>query len=729
MFNCRYRWLFRCILLLVSLPGLAAGASDVRALATSGNPASMVVWGNAEAIAMLADGTVLAARAQVGDGRIVTLGHGGFLSDDRADTPAFIAAQVGWLARGGEARRAWGVPAVIRERLAAEGVELAVVSGNAADLDLSAVDLIVGSPQAFARAGRLDDLAGWLHRGGSMLSVETAWGQLQLGHAASVDDLAVNRLLSAHGILYTDRAFSPGAGGVYTLDSDSLGSANAEHALRVLAGDVPGNVALAARVAREALAIVPLDSPLVAAADDLASRHAEALHAAYVSMAERPLRLAQHPLACTLLDLDARRATRGQVRAHPSASAFPGQVPADAPRLTRRITFDDVLPGWRSTGLYAAPGEVIHVRMIDAPAGSVNVAGAAVQIGAWLDPQRFDDRYRLPVAVFRVPITEEGHAAAASPIGGPVYLDLPAEVSRAGTLTVEISGAVEMPHYRHGTTDLAQWRDRLRHLPVAWAELESDELVFTIPADAVRDLDHPDLVMEHWKRVHDVMHSMEPRSPRHWPDRQYRYVAERRLSWGYMYCPADAPIVIPMTAARAMVDTANFDAEGPNELWGHYHEMGHAHQNRLWTFEGTGEVTVNIFTVLALNTVNGYPLDHAAMRTEPARALATMITHRKNGAPFDRWKADPFLALQTYALLWHTFGWDSFRETFRSYETMPESQRPRSDQEKRDVFVIQFGRTVGRNLGPYFAAWGVPLTERVEQTLSDLPAWMPEEPE
>jgi hypothetical protein len=42
------------------------------------------------------------------------------------------------------------------------------------------------------------------------------------------------------------------------------------------------------------------------------------------------------------------------------------------------------------------------------------------------------------------------------------------------------------------------------------------------------------------------------------------------------------------------------------------------------------------------------------------------------------------------------------------------------------VFVIQFGRTVGRNLGPYFAAWGVPLTERVERELADLPEWMPE---
>jgi len=435
-------------------------------------------------------------------------------------------------------------------------------------------------------------------------------------------------------------------------------------------------------------------------------------------MSARPLTPADQPLACALLDLESRRAASGDVRPHPSAAAFPGEVPDDLPRITKVVRLERI-PGWRSTGLYAPPGEAVMVRVLDGDA-----AGAVVQIGAWLDPQDFDERVRMPVAIYRAPI-EGDTASAASPIGGPIYLDLPAEAARAG-VTVEISGAVEMPRYRLDETDLEEWRDRLRHLPVEWAELESDELIFTIPSDAIRDVDRPDLVMQHWDRVHEAMQQMEPRSPRHWPDRQQRYVAEKRLSWGYMYCPADAPLVIPMNEARPMVELANFDAEGENQLWGQYHEMGHSHQNPMWTFEGTGEVTVNIFTVLALNTINGFPLDDRAMRTEPGRAFATMVQHAQEGAPFDKWKRDPFLALQTYALLWHEFGWEAFRTAFRAYDDLPPADRPSSDDDKRDRFVITFSQTVERNLGPYFSAWGVPTSDAVERVVGDLPIWMPD---
>ncbi|OAB62136.1 hypothetical protein AY599_25370 [Leptolyngbya valderiana BDU 20041] len=691
------------------------------AIATGGNPASLVVYGKGEPLATLADGTVLAARTVTGEGRVAAIGHGGFLRDDRGQTEAFLDEIMRWLLDGRAHARAWGVPDTMRERLAEAGVTLEAVGGSIDTLDLAGVDLMIASPQAFARAGRLGDLRAWLLGGGALLSAETAWGQIQLGHATGTDDLAANELLGAHGILYTERALSPGRDGLYVLDADANAAANASAALAVLAGDAVGDVVRAARVARQALAIAPLDGPLIAAADALAERHREELNAAYANMATTPLKLKDQPLACALLDLEARRATidapTGKANAHPSHAAFPGAVPDSAPRVTRQITLNDGIPGWRTTGLYAPAGEPISLRIIEG-----GVSGAALQIGCWLDPQDFDDRVRMPRATFRAHV--QGNAATlASPIGGPIYLDLgdaPANV------TIEIAGAVEMPRFRLGHTDRAEWQERLRHLPAPWAELESDELAFSLPASAVRDMDRPDLVMEHWDRVHSAMQGLEPRSPRHWPDRQYRYVAEKRLSWGYMYCPSDAPIVIPTTAARDMVDLANFDAEGENKLWGHYHEMGHAHQNPMWTFAGTGEVTVNIFTVLALHRVNGYPLDGDMMRSDPERALSAMQAHAERGAPFHRWKSDPFLALQTYALLWHEFGFEAFDRAFRSYESLSADELPKSDDEKRDRFVVQMSRAVERNLEPYFRAWGVPLSEKPASELVDLAAWMPE---
>jgi hypothetical protein len=33
--------------------------------------------------------------------------------------------------------------------------------------------------------------------------------------------------------------------------------------------------------------------------------------------------------------------------------------------------------------------------------------------------------------------------------------------------------------------------------------------------------------------------------------------------------------------------------------WGHFHELGHNHQDSIWTWECTGEVTVNFFSARA----------------------------------------------------------------------------------------------------------------------------------
>ncbi len=721
--------LHRPVLLILSLFSLATASdawadtettADSIAIATTGNPASLVVFDAAQATAVLADGTVLGARALPGKGRVTAIGHGGFLSDTRPDTRKFILNELLWLADN-KPQRAWGIPKVFQDALIEKGIDLTIVGGAPDNLVLSSVDLIVGSPQSFARAGRLEDLRAWLEAGGALMSVETAWGQLQLGHAADVDDLAANKFLTAHGIMYTSRALSPNREGLYPLDASINPLANAEQALRILTDEQAPNRVLAARIVRTALAIVPLDSTLIQTADQLRAKNSDELTQAYESMAQRPLKLTEQPLASALLDLESRRAAidPSSAVAHPSAAAFPGAVPDSAPRLTQELTLSTTIPGWRSTALYAAPGETVTVRVASEP-----IEGLTAQIGAWLDPQNFDDRHRMPRAHIRVPMTTP-QTKIASPIGGPLYIDLPTTLPPDQTITLEISGVIEMPRFRLDHTDLTEWNERIRTLSAPWAELESDELVFTIPAKDIRNLDRPDLVMQHWDRVHQAMQDLEPRSPRHWPDRQYRYVAEKKLSWGYMYCPSDAPIVIPTTAAHSMVNLENFDNQGPNELWGHYHEMGHSHQNPMWTFAGTGEVTVNIFTVLALNTVNDYPLDFEGMRTTPAKALATMTKHYEADAPYDQWKSDPFLALQTYALLWHQFGWDAFRQTFRAYDTLKPHEQPKNDQEKRDQFVLRMSKEVGHNLYPYFTAWGVPISKAVEEELKELPAWLP----
>ena len=75
--------------------------------------------------------------------------------------------------------------------------------------------------------------------------------------------------------------------------------------------------------------------------DRLAGRaeHRAAIETAWLAMRNGPIRPAEHPLACVLIDLEARRAAEAppaRVRAHPTAEAFPGPVAAGARPVTRR---------------------------------------------------------------------------------------------------------------------------------------------------------------------------------------------------------------------------------------------------------------------------------------------------------------------------------------------------------------------------------------------------------
>jgi len=73
----------------------------------------------------------------------------------------------------------------------------------------------------------------------------------------------------------------------------------------------------------------------------------------------------------------------------------------------------------------------------------------------------------------------------------------------------------------------------------------------------------------------------------------------------------------------------------------------------------------------------------------------------------------------------NAFGWDPFVKTFKEYMA-PGAQRPRNDGDKRDQWMVRFSKNVGRNLGPFFQAWGIPTSQKARDSIQNLPVWMPE---
>jgi hypothetical protein len=420
-----------------------------------------------------------------------------------------------------------------------------------------------------------------------------------------------------------------------------------------------------------------------------------------------------------------------KIPALPSARNFPGAVPAEARRVTRQVEINTSKPGWdntgiysnpgsrhwHSTGLYAAPGEVITVQVPEAVAEK----GFRVRIGAHTDTLWNLARWeRWPEISAEWPIIQT-ETVAANAFGGLVYIESPLDC-RIPTFAAQIKGAVEAPRFVLGETDPAAWRNTIRNLSAPWGELETRKCIITLPAAALKKVEDPVELMKFWDIVMDRYADLAGRPyERH---RAERYVPDIQISAGYMH--SGYPLMTGTDMSDVFVDKQRIMSNAHNGVWGLFHEMGHNHQNADWTFDGTVEVTENLFSLYAFEKIcHSDPLE-----AHPALAKGAWVRNMNRyfagGARFEQWKQDPFVGLIMYIQLKNAFGWEPFVKTFRQYQELPSSERPKSDEQKRDQWMVRFSQTIGKNLGPFFQAWGIPTSEQARDSIQSLPQWLPE---
>ena len=429
----------------------------------------------------------------------------------------------------------------------------------------------------------------------------------------------------------------------------------------------------------------------------------------------RPARNVADKLAASVFVIEHGYTPPESVRAHPAAADFPGSVPADAPRITRSLTIDTAVPRWHSTGLYAAPGELVTVTV---PAEVAKADSFGVRVGAHSDglwPRSVWTR--MPEISRYFPISET-NTLVANAFGGLVYVEVPDD-AELGSIAVEIKGAVAAPLFVLGETDLEEWRDEIRHAPAPWAEIAGRNMIVTTDALEVRDLDDPAAVAETWDRILDLSAELAawPSNARSSPE---RFVVDRQISMGYLH--SGYPLMAHLDQQANLVNSEHLISECN---WGFYHEVGHNHQADDWTFNGTVEVTVNLFTLYVYEFLCGIPTDGKHFHGSHQSSSDLMALYDFDDPDFELWKREPFLALIMYTQMQQEFGWDAYRQVFATYRALPDAERPKSDDEKRDQWLVRFSRQVGRNLGPFFEAWGVPTSQAARDSIVNLPMWMP----
>jgi hypothetical protein len=698
----------------------------VKTIAWPGVPGPIVVTGeDAFPIVTVGDAQAVVAGARLGRGRIVVFGHGGFLGATSHDTTQLLANAAQWAAGRKRGQIAlWGAPAHLREALGSDAASYAFLEGEQVDA-LDKADVIILDSHHMRDADMRRQILRFVRQGGGLVTAGLGWGWLQLNPGQTIEQHPGNLLLADAGL-----AFGPGylrSGESYDVPALPARFAHAGRALDALREGITGDdAATAAKSISEALRAGPHMTAFQKEVQRLLRDQHDVLEARIANMATDGLTWKDDALARLAVELymtQAFDAPAARVVKHPSADGFPGAIAAGAETVTREFTVHLDQPGWQTTGLYAPAGELLQVRMDKAHAD----AGLFVQIGSHLDPESRGELERLPRVVRRFAL-EEANVRAANAVGGLIYIDVPRDVAakhQGETIAVRISGAVEAPVYVRGETTDAQWNERIRRHPAPWGELIGDDIIITLPSDLLRELDNPTDVITFWDEVVASMGAMQPRRGDGYGDQRVRLVPDISVSWGYMYAPSNKPLTFPLHTAKNMLDLDRLRTNEGGDVWGFFHELGHFHQDPMWTFDGTGEVTVNLFTLRAIQDVCGQSPAEARDFT-PENLLTTMREHHEAGAPFDVWKRRPFLALAMYVQVIQAFGWAPLDAVFAEYRALLPDARPRDDDAKRDQWLVRLSRAVGRDLSGFFEAWGVPTSEAAQQSLADLPAWMPD---
>ncbi len=411
---------------------------------------------------------------------------------------------------------------------------------------------------------------------------------------------------------------------------------------------------------------------------------------------------------------------------HPAADFYPGALPADAERVTQTVEINAKSVGWVSTGLYAPAGEKVTLTIPKAWIGQpwrVRIGANTSELSLAGESSKTLDRF--PKISGEMALTE-AVTVFGNAFGGPIYLCLPDNGQNIqlrngdveGTppppapepVQVTLAGAVRMPMFKLGQTSIVEWLEAQSRNPAPICEWATDKIIFTMPSSFVRAVEDPAIPLAVWDQVQDANAELSGRSQRR--PVPMRLAIDAAVKWGEAY--AEYPICAPFYWTPPIV------AGKPG--WGHVHEIGHLHQKKDWTFQGGTEVTVNLFSMYALETVM-----HDVTRRK-AGYTAEKIDQWLAKTPDERnWMkgGDLAMKLALYGQLIEGFGWQPVKDVLKGYRVKPCDPEHQSDPERAGEFMVRYSKRVGKNLAPFFSLWGVQLAPGYEDMVKELPVWQP----
>ncbi len=427
------------------------------------------------------------------------------------------------------------------------------------------------------------------------------------------------------------------------------------------------------------------------------------------------------------------------VSKYAQARVFPGLVCADEPRLKdyklkMDLNYNYVEENLRinvppqpqfSTGLYAAPGELV---ILDVPQGDYSLS---VQIGAWTDNlTNIQNAPRDPVIVTRLQLAP-GRNFIRNLYGGHIYIFAGRPI--ATPVNLVFTNVVKSPDFILGKTTDAEWKTMIQKSCVPYLELRSENLIFVVPREYCvnKPIPSPTVLMTEWDNALNLDYyqweGLVENSTNEYdkaPLLPWRVVQDIKPSAGYGH--SGFPIVTYNDYGWYNEFTELSQIQGGG-AWGTFHEIGHNNQQpRYWSWSSLGETSNNLFVFKVAHRQDAvhpgaWPPKHPALPNMIPKALA-FAAEDNAGKNFDGTDArisDPFARLTPFLQIFDKIpanwgypgqpdGWSFMTELYKKARRAPRISL--NDQAKRDFTYETLCDFTKTDWQLFFKAWGIQIS-------------------
>ncbi len=421
---------------------------------------------------------------------------------------------------------------------------------------------------------------------------------------------------------------------------------------------------------------------------------------------------------------------------------FPGPVSDSASRLDNQIISINGTyladPGYnlkildpdygayarRGTGCYVAPGELVRLVV---PEELINI-GAQVGVGVHthdVSGKLTSGIRRFPRLVQEFPIDDDT-VFVTNPLGGGLYIYIP-EGTDLGQVDLEVSGAVKFPYYAKNSinvTDIADFEGLVATEHVLWAEVETDNFMYTAPIaffkrdDIVETVDTWDDMWEAYQLyngrpapLHKAEHLVIDKMSK-WNTLAGGYPMV--LTWGTAPFITDFWVDVAGVNMMNILDYENAIKDDKATYW---HEM--SHHTSLPTVPWEIECIVEVAYVVTNHVGLGMPLDSAMKYSERGyqtrdEAIISWVIKDNFVQNLEMEKIQRQYQQRGYSKyidLGVLFGWDSLglvNKVFYDEWTAMGGQVNDPDENiiTNDELILAACRGLNVNAAPLFHFWG-----------------------